>query len=122
MKWISPALVTALLVQVVYLPCSAQDAAMPVGDEIDRTRLKVGVHVWVTYLKGGKKTTAEGKIKAVGKNALTVGRGLWKEDIKYQNIISLKTGPPPGDKIRLTSRQSIPLGARIRVSILMPDG
>ena len=111
MKWISLVLATALLVQVGYVPCAAQEAVMLKGDEIDSSILRIGAYVEVThYIKKDKKRTDKGSIKSVEDDGFTIGRGFWKERIEYRNVITLKIEGfdlfafPPGSRVRITAR------------------
>lgn len=66
--------------------------------EIDSNKVKVGVYAEVIYGMGEqdqvsgkweKLGTAQGYIKAVDQESLTIGRGLWKEQIAFQRIQKL---------------------------------
>ncbi len=116
MKWISITLVTALLVQVVYLPCSAQEAVVMKGEEIDRTRLKVGAYVYVTYHPNKKaKEISMGYIKAVDDDALIVNKSKKRKrgkTIQYKDIITLVMGSTEQDILHFT----VVPGAKVRIT------
>ena len=66
--------------------------------EIDSSQVKVGVYAEVIYGKDEldqvsgkweKLDTVEGYIKAVDAESLTIGRGLWKEQIAFERIQKL---------------------------------
>ncbi len=66
--------------------------------EIDSSKVKVGAYAEVIYGKGErdqvsgkweKLDTAQGYIKAVDAESLTIGRGLWKEQIAFERIKKL---------------------------------
>ena len=66
--------------------------------EIDSSKVKVGVYAEVIYGTGErdqvsgkweKLNTAQGYIKAVDAESLTIGRGLWKEQIAFERIQKL---------------------------------
>ena len=38
----------------------------------------------------GPREVRNTSVKAVGDHAFTIGRGLWKQEVKYRYIISLK--------------------------------
>lgn len=57
--------------------------------EIDSSKVAVGAYVEVTYYKGEKLETVRGYIKAVDSEALTIGRGLWQEQIAFERIQKL---------------------------------
>ncbi|MDA0747736.1 MAG: hypothetical protein O2954_14540 [bacterium] len=110
MRLINSILIAAFLLPIGYVPCAAQDGVILRGDEIDYNKLPIGIFVEVSYHSPkNKKTTAKGYIKAIEGNAFTLGRGLWKERIEYQDIITLKIEgfDPfalfPGSRIRITA-------------------
>ena len=124
MKWISSILVAALLVQVGYVPCAAEEPVTPNAGEIERSKLKVGMYVEVVYYsKNRRKRTITGYIKAVEDDAVIIDRGfiidrgLWKERIAYRDIIdltiqeqkALRSKVVPGARIRIVSAGSPPL-------------
>ena len=100
MKWISSILIAALLVQTGYVPCAAQEPVIMKGDEIDRSKLKVGMYVEVTYYdKKGEGKTEKGYVKVVEDDALSVVYERPTEiihqrqtKIKYRDIITLVVG------------------------------
>ena len=66
--------------------------------EIDSSKVKVGAYAEVIYGKGEwdqvsgkweKLDTAQGYVKAVDQESLTIGRGLWKEQIAFERIQKL---------------------------------
>ncbi len=66
--------------------------------EIDSSKVEVGVYAEVIYGTGErdqvsgkweKLDTAQGYIKAVDQGSLTIGRGLWKEQIAFERIQKL---------------------------------
>lgn len=66
--------------------------------EIDSSKVKVGVYAEVIYGKDEldqvsgkweKLDTVEGYIKAIDAESLTIGRGLWKEQIAFERIQKL---------------------------------
>ena len=136
MKRISSILVAVLLLQIGYVPCAAQEAVVLKGDEIDSTKLKVGMYVEVTYYSprrrmpktrryGKVKLTARGYIKAVEDDALTIVReGAPRKRIKYRDIISIAVGYTEQDLIRLKAIQTMAPGAVVpgaRVRITAPS-
>ena len=70
---------------------SKRDASAHVltSGEIDSSKVEVGAYVEVTYHKGEKLETVRGYIKAVDTETLTIGRGLWKEQIAFERIQKL---------------------------------
>ena len=89
---------------------AAQKGVILKGDEIDYSKLHVGVFVEVTYYsEKDKKVTSKGYIKAVEDDVLIIGKGLWKERIEIRNIITLKIRDfdplafVPGARIRITA-------------------
>ena len=66
--------------------------------EIDSGKVKVGAYAEVIYRIGErdqvsgkweKLDTAQGYIKAIDRESLTIGRGLWKEQIAFERIQKL---------------------------------
>ena len=66
--------------------------------EIDSSKVKVGAYAEVIYGTGErdqvsgkweKLDTAQGYVKAVDAESLTIGRGLWKEQIAFERIQKL---------------------------------
>ena len=101
MKWISSILIAALLVQTGYLPCAAQEPVVLKGDEVDRSKLKAGMYIEVTYYaKKGEGKTAKGYVKSVEDDALTV---IYQRPTKvnYRDIITLVVGRSKRDIERL---------------------
>lgn len=71
-------------------PTPADGASVVLEDsEIDSSKVEVGTYAEITYYKGEKQETARGYIKAVDSETLTVGRGLWKEQIAFEHIQTL---------------------------------
>ena len=70
---------------------SNRDASVHVltSGEIDSSTVEVGAYVEITYDKGGKLETVRGYIKAVDTETLTIGRGLWKEQVAFKRIQKL---------------------------------
>ena len=70
---------------------SNRDASVHVltSGEIDSSTVEVGAYVEITYDKGGKLETVRGYIKAVDTETLTIGHGLWKEQIAFERIQKL---------------------------------
>ncbi len=54
--------------------------------EIDSSKVEVGSYAEVIYGTGEKLSTARGYIQAVDAESLTIGRGLWKEQIAFERI------------------------------------
>ena len=105
-KWFRVALIVVLLNQITTGPCLAATAGILTGDRLGPDHLKVGQMVEVVYRdRTGERQTAEGRIKAVYEDSFVIGKGLWKEGIAYQDVISLQH-PDARD---LT-------GARVRIS------
>lgn len=116
MRWVISILVAVLLIQIGYVPCSAQGVAALKGHDIDRSKLKVGAYIWVAYYSTKHRIeTAKGYLKSVDDAALTLGSGLWKETIAYRDIIRLTMGPTVQDILRLEAHSQIVPGARVRV-------
>ncbi len=73
--------------------------------EIDSSKVEVGTYAEITYYKGEKLETARGYIKAVDSETLTIGRGLWKEQIAFDRIQTLiakaDAAPNTGQKGRV---------------------
>ena len=66
MKAISVVLIAALLLQIGYAPCAAQEGVAPTGDEIDRTGLTVGTFVEVVYRsEKGKRSASKGYVTRI---------------------------------------------------------
>ncbi len=80
-------------------PVSAQSTPPPADrtsvvlkdSEIDSSKIEVGTYAEITYYEGVKLETVRGYIKAVDSETLTVGRGLWKEQIAFERIQKLIT-------------------------------
>ena len=71
-------------------PAPANLASTVLKDsEIDSSKVEVGTYAEITYYKGEKLETARGYIKAVDSETLTVGQGLWKEQIAFEHIQTL---------------------------------
>ena len=70
---------------------SKRDASVHVltSGEIDSSKVEVGAYVEITYYKGEKLETVRGYIKAVDSETLTIGRGLWQEQIAFESIQKL---------------------------------
>ena len=68
-----------------------RDASVHVltSGEIDSSKVEVGAYVEITYYKGEKRETTRGYIKAVDSETLTIGRGLWQEQIAFERIQKL---------------------------------
>ncbi len=60
--------------------------------EIDSNKVTVGAYVEITYAKGEKLDTVRGHIKAVAAETLTIGRGLWQEQVAFARIQTLIVG------------------------------
>lgn len=106
MKQIQVVLAIALLFQIAYVPCFAEEFVTLKGDEVAPPKLTIGEFVEATfYTKKGKKETARGYIKSVEDNDFTIGSGLWEEKIPYSKILILKLPGPP-----------IIIGSRVRIS------
>ncbi|MYD61427.1 MAG: hypothetical protein F4W91_10330 [Gemmatimonadetes bacterium] len=74
-------------------PAPADRASVVLEDsEIDSSKVEVGTYAEITYYKGEKLETVRGYIKAVDSEALTIGRGLWKEQIAFERIQTLIVG------------------------------
>ncbi len=82
-------LVVALLMQMVFIPCAAQEMIILKGSETSEKNLKVGMDVDVVYLFGGKQTVAKGYVQSVRKDVFTVRDG-WLKTIKYVDVITLQ--------------------------------
>ena len=71
-------------------PAPADWASVVLEDsEIDSSKVEVGTYAEITYYKAEKLETVRGYIKAVDFETLTVGRGLWKEEIAFARIQKL---------------------------------
>ena len=98
-------LVIAVSVTLIYGPASAQSSPQTLiagmvleAGEIDSSQVKLGAYAEVIYGTGEqdqvsgkweKLDTVEGYIKAVDAERLTIGRGLWKEQIAFERIQKL---------------------------------
>ena len=98
-------LAIAVSVTLISGPASAQSSPQTLiagvileAGEIDSSKVKVGVYAEVIYGTGErdqvsgkwkKLNTAQGYIKAVDAESLTIGRGLWKEQIAFERIQKL---------------------------------
>ena len=89
-------LAIAVSVTLISGPASAQSSPQAViagevlqASEIDSSKVEVGAYVEVIYYKGEKLSTASGYIKAIESKTLTIGRGLWKEQIVFERIQKL---------------------------------
>ena len=90
-------LAIAISVTLISGRVSAQSAPAPADlasvvlkdSEIDSSKVEVGTYAEITYYKGEKLETVRGYIKAVDSETLTVGRGLWKEQIAFEHIQTL---------------------------------
>ena len=123
MKWIPLCLVTALLIQAGYT--SADQAQTLKGNELDRSRIKVGMYAAVDYYASDhRQETAKGYIRAADENALTVGEGLWKQKIAYQDVIRLTMGRNVQEVEASLQVTAVVSDARVypgaRISVLAP--
>ncbi len=83
--------------------------------EIDSNKVKVGAYAEVIYGKGErdqvsgkweKLDTAQGYIKAVDAESLTIGRGLWKKQIAFERIQKLILAESGREIDRLKRKES----------------
>ena len=117
-NWTIFILLWVSLFQFGHIPCIAHENTLPKAGNIDTTRLKVGWHIGlVYYTSNGEKATARGYIKAVGEDSITIGMGLWKEEVPYRNIVIMRAGPSEQDMISLIDLSHLEVlhGARVRV-------
>lgn len=82
-----------------------RDTSAPVltSGEIDSSTVEVGAYVEITYYRGEKLETVRGYIKGVDSETLTIGRGLWKEQIAFERIQKLI---PKADAAQYTDKTS----------------
>ena len=78
--------------QAGVVPKRDASAHVLTSGEIDSSKVEVGAYVEVTYYKGEKLETVRGYIKAVDSETLTIGRGLWQEQIAFERIQRLIVG------------------------------
>ncbi len=87
-----------VLILGVCLPQTLIAGVILQASEIDSSKVKVGVYAEVIYGMGEwdqvsgkweKLDTAQGYIKAVDAESLTIGRGFWKEQIAFERIQKL---------------------------------
>lgn len=71
------------------LPPADMASVVLKDSEIHSSKVEVGAYVEITYYKDEKLETVRGYIKAVDSETLTVGRGLWKEQIAFERIQTL---------------------------------
>jgi len=75
------------------VPCVAQGVVVLKKGEVTAQKLWVGAWANVTYRdEGGKQTSANGNIKEIHRNALTIGKGFWSERIAFDQIDVLVLG------------------------------
>ena len=91
-------IVAIVLILGLCLPQTLLAGVVLQAGEIDSSKVKVGVYAEVIYGIGEqdqvsgkweKLGTAQGYIKAVDQESLTIGRGLWKEQIAFKRIQKL---------------------------------
>ena len=91
-------LTTIVLILGLCLPQSLLAGVILQSGEIDSSKIKLGAYAEVIYGTGDrdqvsgeweKLDTVQGYIKAVDAESLTIGRGLWKEQIAFQRIQKL---------------------------------
>ena len=98
-------LAIAISITLISGPASAQSPPQTLiagvvlqAGEIDSSKVKLGAYAEVIYGTGErdqvsgkwkKLDTAQGYIKAVDAESLTIGRGLWKEQIAFERIQKL---------------------------------
>ena len=91
-------LTTIVLILGLCLPQALLAGEILQAGEIDSSKVKVGAYAEVIYGKGEwdqisrewkKLDTARGYIQTVDAESLTIGRGLWKEQIAFERIQQL---------------------------------
>ncbi len=89
---------TIVLILGLCLPQTLLAGVILEAGEIDSSKIKVGAYAEVIYGMGerdqvsgewGKLGTAQGYIKAIDAESLTIGRGFWKEQIAFERIKKL---------------------------------
>lgn len=89
---------TIVLILGLCLPQALLAGVVFEAGEIDSSKVEVGAYAEVLYGTGErdlvsgeweKLDTAQGYIKAVDQESLTIGRGLWKEQIAFERIQKL---------------------------------
>lgn len=91
MKGIPMYLIAALM--VLAGSASADQAQVLNGNELDRSRIKIGMYAAVSYRSSKhRQKSAKGYISAMDDHSFTVGEWLWKEKIAYQDVIRLTVG------------------------------
>ena len=87
-----------ILILGLYLPQALIAGEVLEAGEIDSSKVKVGAYAEIIYGTGErdqvsgkweKLDTAQGYIKAVDAESLTIGRGLWKERIAFERVQKL---------------------------------
>ncbi len=91
-------LTTIVLILGLCLPQTLLAGVILEAGEIDSSKVKVGVYAEVIYGMGErdqvsgkweKLDTAQGYIKAIDRESLTIGRGFWKKQIAFERIQKL---------------------------------
>ena len=106
MKSICVALVTALLLQAVSLPCMAQESIVLKGYEINSASLKTNMYVVVSYQIRGKQVEAKGYIQSIHKNDFSI-LDISMKTIKYQDVISLQIKPMESKKKKVLKQSPV---------------
>lgn len=102
MKGISLTLIAALLAQIIPAPCAALEGMILKAGEIELSKIQVGAYVWMSCSgKKDRRSTLKGYVKSADEKGFTIGEGLWKESVKYQDIVTLVMGSSPGEVARL---------------------
>ena len=88
----------AAIILVLFMPETILAWVAFEAGEIDSSKVEIGTYAEIIYGKGErdpvsgrwkKLNTARGYIKAVDRESLTIGRGLWKEQIAFEHIQKL---------------------------------
>ncbi len=82
-------IVAIVLILGLCLPQTLLAGVILQASEIDSSKVKVGVYAEVTYWTGEKLSTTRGYIQGIDSEGLTIGRGLWKEQIAFEHILKL---------------------------------
>ena len=113
MKWIRVIMTIALLMQMLYVPCAAQEFITLKGSEIEKGQLGEGMSVEVRYYSHGKEVTAKGRVQSVREDRFTV-LDVRRIEIRYSDIVTLRFKPRAvrvvlkrGEKVRITA-SSVP--------------
>ncbi len=86
------------IILVLFMPETILAGMVLGAGEIDSSKVEIGAYAEIIYGKGVRDPisgewerldTARGYIKAVDRESLTIGRGLWKEQIAFERIQKL---------------------------------